>query len=378
MGAAFGDDREGGQVKRMEFTTVKRTRSIPTTGQILVSTGQTVTPETVIARVETLPGRVLRTDAAGSLGVDPKTLDRWVLKNIGDPVSEGEAIAGRTDFFERRFARAPIDGVLAIVSRNLGYVYVREIIELGDSTGPVTINVVEQIKILPKDMGRWLNSGVTKGAITFKGQVLASNKTIVEKPIVCKSPMYGRIKEVSLEMGTITIAPIFDSLDILAYMGGKVVGILPGVGVEIEGDAVAIDGIWGLGGEAFGALKVIDGDLTEDSVEGFERGDVIAVNGTASYGALVQAYEKGVAGAVFAYLSSKTVLRLVGPHKNLGVTGDEEVLFPIVLTEGFLPSVIDDEILHTFKRYQGTVVSLRGTTHIRAGVIRPEIIIPVG
>lgn len=357
---------------------VKRLRQVPLTGRILVKEGHAVEPDSVVARVETLPGRVLKANAAGALGVEPGTLDRWMLKQVGDHVSAGEAIAGRTDFFERRSARSPIDGVLAIVSRNLGYVYVREMIELGEVTGPVRVDVAKDIRVPPSEVQRCLISGIRPGSIVIKGQILASNKVNPRKPLVSESPIYGRVREVSFAEGTITIAPIFPSLDILAYMKGTVTGFAPASGVEITGNAVAIDGIWGLGREAFGPLKVIEGDLTEESsLRESDRGSIVAVNGTASYEGLVAAGDAGLAGAVLAYLPSQTALRLVGPHRNLGVTGDEEVPFPIVVTEGFLPSPMKEETLSTLRSHQGTVVSLRGITHIRAGVIRPEIIIPV-
>ena len=352
---------------------MKRFRQIPASGRILVDEGDPVQPDTVVAKIETLPGRLMKVNAAAAVGVEPRDLKTCTLGDPGDRVSAGAAVAARTDFFERRAARSPVDGVVSVVSRNLGYVYIREIIELGETAGPVTVEASKILGISPRELDRFRSPGMRPGAIVAKGQVLASVDRGPRRHAVAESPIYGRIREVSLSKGTVTIWPLFSSLDVTAYIRGRVTAVVPDRGVEVTGRGIVLEGVWGVGGEAHGPLAVVSGDLSPSFSPG--PGSIVAVNGTCPYHALLSLAEAGASGVIMAYMSSETALGLVGPRGNLGVTGDEDPPLPVVVTEGFLPASINDRVSSVLMDHEGATVSIRGVTHIRAGVIRPEVII---
>lgn len=61
----------------------------------------------------------------------------------------------------------------------------------------------------------------------------------------------------------------------------------------------------------------------------------------------------------------------------MAITGHEEIGLTIVVTEGF--GVIDmaQKTYELLKQFEGHKTSMHGKTQIRAGVMRPEIIIPL-
>lgn len=355
----------------MKRTEIRKTRAVPPTARLLVSVGDRVNPDTPIARVETLPGKLWRVNVSRALGIDAGDIRPFVLKSPGQTVVQGEVIAAACDYFEPRSVTAPVSGVMALVSKHLGNVYIRESVELGEATGPVTVEVGKRLGVHPRQAKDFLNRGVEAGRFVMKGEILASIQW-GPKPRTVESPIFGKIREISLKTGTITIEPGFKSLEIHAYLEGTVTRIGPEE-VEITGVATLLNGVWGLGGEAHGILHVMEGDLeVRDSLP---KGAVVVASGTASYEALDLCRKRGVAGVILGYLGSETLLRFAGPELNMGITGGENVPFPVILMEGFLPANMKPETFETFAEFHGTTVSLNGTTHIRAGVIRPEVIL---
>ncbi len=79
-------------LKVAAFTTVRRERRLPLTGSVVVTKGQSVQAETIVARTE-LPGNVQTVNAANLLGVLPEDVPECLVKPIGSTVKKGEVIA---------------------------------------------------------------------------------------------------------------------------------------------------------------------------------------------------------------------------------------------------------------------------------------------
>lgn len=357
----------------MDTAMIRRFRSVPATARILVSEGDRVMPDTPVARVETLPGKLWRLDVAEVLSVEPGSIAEFMRRRPGEKVARGEILAAGGDFFERRALRSPVSGVLVLLSRNLGFAYVREDVELGSERGPVVVEVTKTLRIRPGQIMLYKETSAKVGSIVLKSQVLATRVGSDYGRLNAKSPIYGKITGISATDGTMTITPVFKSPDISAYLKGTVTATAAGEGVEIQGCAVVIVGIWGLGGESSGVVYAIEGDLTPETP--LPEGSVVAASGTATLEGLAHAQESGVKGVALGYLTSEVAVKCAGSARNMGITGDEDVPFPLVLIEGFLPAPMDRSVFQTFAGSVGCVSSIKGTTHMRAGVIRPEVLI---
>ncbi|NWF71471.1 MAG: hypothetical protein HXY51_00295, partial [Nitrospirae bacterium] len=96
----------------------------------------------------------------------------------------------------------------------------------------------------------------------------------------------------------------------------------------------------------------------------------------ASSDALSRAKEVGVAGVVIGGIHDKDLRALLGYDLGVAITGTEQVGFTLILTEGFGSIPMAGKTFALLSAHAGQQASISGATQIRAGVIRPEIIIP--
>jgi len=108
-------------------TVLRKSRMLPTRGEVLVETGETVTPDTVVARGLVPNPDVRDVPVSALLRVVPSGIEKHMLKKEGDGVEEGELIAGRRAFFglSKYEVRSPIDGTIAWLSEVSGKAFVR-------------------------------------------------------------------------------------------------------------------------------------------------------------------------------------------------------------------------------------------------------------
>ena len=73
-------------------TLLQRQRQLPLKGEVVVSQGDSVTRDQVVAHTH-LPGNVTTLNLVNILSCTPEELPNYMLKGEGDPVEGGEPIA---------------------------------------------------------------------------------------------------------------------------------------------------------------------------------------------------------------------------------------------------------------------------------------------
>ena len=356
---------------------IERTRLLPYKGEVLVKQGDQVKPWTPVARIGYLPGKMTRVDISAQMKVPPASITQYMVKALGDQVEEGEPLAQGRLFWELREARSPAKGIVGLVSRYLGHAYVREPIDLGE-TEPQELDIASALGVQPFFITEYLT--VSQGRSLAKGQpVAARKKSFGEAPTYVMSPTYGYLSNIDRKKGTVTITPLFKTTDVLAYIEGTVSRVIPDEGVVVATACSLINGVFGVGGETFGELIVPattpDHLLAEDDVTEACRGKVVVGGATATPEAIRKVAGYGAKALVLGYASVE-VVRAVAPDVNMGITGNEATPLTLILTEGFRMQPMSLEVFEVLAAATGRTVSCNGTTHIRAGVIRPEIVIP--
>jgi hypothetical protein len=96
------------------LTTIRRNRSLPLPGRILVDLNQRVRPADVIAEAEISP-RHQFIDVAGLLGITAREVARFLGREIGERVDKGEIIAGPSGI-ARKVVRAPYGGAIVAIT----------------------------------------------------------------------------------------------------------------------------------------------------------------------------------------------------------------------------------------------------------------------
>jgi hypothetical protein len=92
--------------------------------------------------------------------------------------------------------------------------------------------------------------------------------------------------------------------------------------------------------------------------------------------AMRKAIEIGVLGIVVGGIDSSDLTKLLGYRIGVAITGEEELGTTLIITEGFGKMGLSHKTFEYLKLSDGKEVAINGATQIRAGVLRPEVIIP--
>ncbi len=164
-------------------------------------------------------------------------------------------------------------------------------------------------------------------------------------------------------------------------MNGTVVETIPGEGVIVEADVAFAQGIFGVGGEAFGLLKCVcaspQDELTADRVTDDCKGCVIVGGARIHESAVRKAAQIGVAAIISGGIDDADLKAILGYDLGVAITGSEKIGLTLIITEGFGDIAMADRTFGLLKSHEGADVSVNGATQIRAGVMRPEIVIPL-
>jgi len=196
-----------------------------------------------------------------------------------------------------------------------------------------------------------------------------------------KSPVDGVVESVSSVTGQVVIREAPVPVEVDAYMNGNVSEIMDKEGVVITSNAVFIQGIFGMGGENRGNLRVLVNDredeLNEEMITADMKGSVIVGGSYISLKAFKKAISVGVSAVVVGGFNYHDLKEILGYTLGVAITGSEDIGTSLILTEGYGKIPMGSRSFDILNKHHGNFTSVNGATQIRAGVIRPEIVIPI-
>ena len=239
--------------------------------------------------------------------------------------------------------------------------------------------MASQLNIGPADILETLK--VSEGEQIKKGQLLAQTGGLfgLFKSEVF-SPIDGTIESISDVTGQIIMREAPIPVEIDAYTSGIVKDIIPEEGVIIETKAAFIQGIFGIGGEARGILEIIVQDRNDDTPEmlnSSQKGKVIVGGGFIGLEAFKKAISLNISGIVIGGFNYYDLKEILGYNLGVAITGSEDINTSLIVTEGYGHIKMSKGTFSLLKENENNFCSINGATQIRAGVIRPEIVIPV-
>jgi hypothetical protein len=151
-------------------------------------------------------------------------------------------------------------------------------------------------------------------------------------------------------------------------------------GVTVETTGSFIQGIFGIGGETQGEISVVtDGPkrvLGDEDITAECAGMIIVGGSLVTADALKKAIQIGVKGVIVGGFHDWDLRSFLGFDLGVAITGHENLGVTLVITEGFGEMAMAQATFDLLKAREGLRASINGATQIRAGVIRPEIIVP--
>ncbi len=247
------------------------------------------------------------------------------------------------------------------------------------SGDPEIVKISMVMGLEPEDTPKYMLKKI--GETVEKGELLAFYKALfglIKKQI--KAPVSGTLESFSEVTGQAIIrgAPIPVEVD--AYIPGTVIDVMPREGAIIETHAAFIQGIFGIGGEVHGDIQVLTSNNTEvldvDMVKPEHKSKILIGGNRVTLEALKKAVQVGVSAIVSGGIRHEDLTTFTGEEIGVAITGQEEVGITIIITEGFGNMNMSQRTFDLLKEFEGYSASVNGSTQIRAGVLRPEIIIP--
>jgi len=246
--------------------------------------------------------------------------------------------------------------------------------------GPVEpINIANILGVPPQDV---IETMLKKtGDHVEKGEEIALSKSFfgIFKS-VAKAKISGTIENISSVTGQVLLrgAPI--PIEVKAYLDGMVSEIFPNEGVEVTTWGSFVQGIFGIGPETHGPIKVVSKSNTEilsdKEIDDSCKGCVIVGGSIVTASGLRKAIEVGAVGIVVGGFDDQDLRDFLGYDLGVAITGNEDKGITLVVTEGFGHINMAAKTYDLLKAHEGQIASLNGATQIRAGVIRPEVVIP--
>ena len=278
----------------------------------------------------------------------------------------------------RKERRLPISG--RVLVEQGATVRAEDIVARADLPGDVaTVNIVNLLGVTPQEVAHCMLKTV--------GDRVEANEPIAEtRPwikwlrSVARSPVDGTIETVSGMTGQVLIRLAPRPVELSAYLDGTVAEVLEGEGTVVETTGAFVQGIFGVGGEVTGELAAaVDkpdatigpGDLSDGLAD-----KIVIAGSMVTSEVYERASEIGIAALVCGGFHDRDLRRLLGYDLGVAITGHEDIKPILIITEGFGPMTIAEGTFELLKAHVGERASANGATQIRAGVLRPEIIIP--
>ena len=267
------------------------------------------------------------------------------------------------------------------------------LVKAGDSLNPDTIvastNLPGNVQMLkvsnilnidPKDVVEALK--VKEGQSIKKGELIAETSGIfgMFKSSV-ESPVDGTIESISQSTGRVVVREAPIPVEIDAYVKGVVDEVVENEGIVLSSNAAFIQGIFGIAGEKRGELALVSSspseELKADQITSDMKGKILIGGSFLSLEAYKKALSVNVAGIVVGGFNYYDLKAILGYNLGVAITGTEKLNTALIVTEGYGSIPMSEATYSLLKDNVGNAASINGATQIRAGVIRPEIVIPL-
>ena len=275
--------------------------------------------------------------------------------------------------------RLPLEGEVLVEAG--ARVKAEDVVAKADLPGNVQLlNVANLLSVPPNEIAEHMLKPV--GAPVSKDEIIATTKGLFGLfKSQARSPIDGTIEAVSDVTGQVILREPPIPVEVKAYTDGTVTETVPTEGVTVETYGTYIQGIFGIGGETVGNLVIVakssSDDLTAEQILPEHRDSILVGGSLVATDAIQKAIQHGVRGIIAGGIDDADLRELLGYELGVAITGSEKIGITLVITEGFGRVAMAEQTFILLTAREGMKTSINGATQIRAGVVRPEIVIPL-
>lgn len=277
----------------------------------------------------------------------------------------------------RKDRRLPLKGDVLVEKGDI--LKAEQIVARTELPGDVErLNFAGKIGATAKECKNFLT--VEEGDEVKKGQIVGESSGFfgLFKTHI-KSPIDGTMESLSEITGMMTLRHPPKPIEVNAYINGRVVELIEDEGVTVESPATFIQGIFGIGGEEQGEIVVVadsnDYVLKESDITDKLKDKIIIGGSLITAPVLKKCVEVGAKGVIVGGIDDKDLKNFLGEEIGVAITGNEEKGITLIITEGFGEMHMAAKTFEILKGHNGRIASINGATQIRAGVLRPELIV---
>jgi hypothetical protein len=297
-------------------------------------------------------------------------------KNMANAYTPGLKVAEQMKL--RKTRRLPLPGDILVETGQA--VEAETVVARTELPGQVkSVNAASILGIQPEEISEYMLK--EEGQSVKKDEVIATTKGIFGLfRSQCRAPVDGSIESISRITGQVMLREPQIPVEVNAYVNGQVVDIIQDEGVVVQTYGTFIQGIFGVGGEAIGQLAMAcetpEDALTPDKLDDQMTGKVVVGGSLVTADSVGRATELGIKGIVVGGIDDGDLRELLGYELGVAITGSEALGITLIITEGFGRMEMAARTFDLLQSREGMKASINGATQIRAGVIRPEVVIP--
>lgn len=275
--------------------------------------------------------------------------------------------------------RLPLEGEVLVETGAI--VKAEDVVAKADLPGNVQLlNVANLLSVPPEEIAEYMLK--PEGETVSEDEIIATTKGLFGLfKSQARSPITGTIESVSDVTGQVILREPPIPVELKAYTDGTITETIPKEGVTVETYGTYIQGIFGVGSETVGNLVMVakapSEELTAEHVLPEHKENILVGGALVTTDAIQKAIQLGVHGIIAGGIDDADLRQLLGYELGVAITGSEELGITLVITEGFGSIAMAERIFALLKQREGMKTSINGATQIRAGVVRPEIVIPL-
>ena len=279
----------------------------------------------------------------------------------------------------QRDRRLPLSGKILVSQGD--NVSAEQVVMKTDMPGRADMmNIVSMLGCLPNEIEKYMkkkqgDSIKTHELIAESSSFFGLFKTRIE------SPIDGTIESISPVTGQLTLRGKPIPVEVKAYIDGTILSTDGKEHVIVETTGSFIQGIFGVGGETCGNIEIAvessDTPLTIDSLSENHKDKIVVGGSYVTYDVLMRAKEIGIKAIIVGGFDDSDLKKFLGFDLGVAITGQEKLGLTLIITEGFGEIPMAEKTFNLLRKFSGMRASVNGATQIRAGVMRPEIIIPL-